>query len=227
MAENIHKGHRERTRKKFLESRFIGFAEHEKLELLLFYARPMIDTNGIAHRLINKFGSIGEVFDASPEQLMEVEGVNEATAVLIKLVPEMIKECALSRGERVPMRDHKDVCEFFRYQFIGYKNEIVKAAFIDDRLRLVRCVDITEGGPDAVHFDVRSIVAKSLKYNCTNVVLAHNHPNGDAMPSDGDIRVTVDIHNMLKTMGIRLLDHVVVAGGNAVSLKESGAFAML
>lgn len=227
MADNIHKGHRQRVRQKFIKSRFTGFADHEKLELLLFYSRPVVDTNEIAHNLLNKFGTIAKVFDASVEQLMDVEGINESSAVLIKLIPEMIKEYSISEKTGIPMKDFKEVCDFFKLQFAGEKNEKVKIAFLDDKLRLISCEDVMEGAPNKVMFNTRKLIELTYKTNCTNVILAHNHPNGDALPSDEDLRTTEHVYKLLKTIEVDLLDHVIVAGGNAVSLRENGAFALL
>jgi len=133
MAENIHKGHRQRIRQKFMKTGFTAFADHEKLELLLFYAIPMKDTNPIAHNLLNRFKSIGGVFDATYEQLMEVDGISESTAVFLKLVPEMAKEYMLSENIHVCMDSTEAVCNFFSTQFIGDVNEKIKIACVDDR----------------------------------------------------------------------------------------------
>ena len=89
MAEKevLHSGHRQRMRQRFLLSDFDGFAEHEILEVLLYYAIPRIDTNEIAHRLLHHFGSLSAVFDADPQELVKVKGVSEHTAVLLKMIP--------------------------------------------------------------------------------------------------------------------------------------------
>lgn len=84
----MHEGHRERLRKRFIENGLQGFEKHNMLELLLFYAIPRRDTNELAHRLINSFGSLSGVFNASFEELCRVEGIGENAAALIKLIPE-------------------------------------------------------------------------------------------------------------------------------------------
>lgn len=84
-----HKNHRERLRKRFFETGFKGFAPHEVLEFILFYSIPQQDTNAIAHRLIDHFGSFSAVLDADPVELMRVAGVKETSAALIKLIPAL------------------------------------------------------------------------------------------------------------------------------------------
>ena len=208
MADNVHKGHRERVRKKFIKTGFTGFADHEKLELLLFYSRPRIDTNAIAHNLIDKFKTIGGVFDADFDMLKEVDGVDEATAVLLKMIPALSKE-------------------YVKNQFLGENVENVRIACVDDKLRLVDCAVISEGTPGTVAVNIRKIVEFTYKNKCESIIIAHNHPNGDLIPSDEDIKATSDLFRTLKPVGIMLLDHIIVAGGQAISLKESGAFTLL
>lgn len=227
MAENIHKGHRERVRKKFIKTGFAGFADHEKLELLLFYSRPRIDTNTIAHNLMDKFKTIDGVFDADIDMLQEVEGINEATAVLIKMIPALSKEYFSSKSHLIPMGSYQTVCEYFKNQFLGENVEKVRIACVDDRLRLVDCEVISEGTPGTVAVNIRKIVEFTYKHKCESIIMAHNHPNGDIIPSDEDIKATADIFRTLKPVGITLLDHIIVAGGQAISLKESGAFSLL
>ena len=106
MSENIHKGHRERMRKKFIQSGFDGFTNHEILELLLFYSRPRIDTNAIAHRLIDKYKTISGVCNADIEDLKEIEGIDEASAVLIKMIPLLAKEYMNSSSNSIHMSNY-------------------------------------------------------------------------------------------------------------------------
>ncbi|MGN1481237.1 JAB domain-containing protein [Porcipelethomonas sp.] len=227
MAENIHKGHRERVRQKFIKNGFTGFLDHEKLELLLFYSRPRVDTNEIAHRLIDQFKTITGVFDADIESLKEIEGVDNSTAILLKLIPELAKEYLKPQRENLSMGSFKGVCEYFKSQFLGEKNEKIRIACINDKLKLVDCTVIAEGTPGSVSLNIRKIVEFTYKNKCESIIMAHNHPNGDLIPSDEDIKATSDIFNTLKPVGIMLLDHIIVAGGQAISLKESGAFTLL
>lgn len=222
MAENIHKDHRQRVRKKFMKSKFTGFADHEKLELLLYYAIPMKDTNPIAHRLLNKFKTIGGVFDASIEQLMEVEGIGENAAIFIKLIPEISKEYSLSKYMYVKLDTVEAVCKFFCSQFTGEANEKIKVAAVDDKLRLKCCEELAEGTTNSVCIDIKKLLLFAQKNNSENIIIAHNHPNGDHIPSNDDISLTRELHKNLKIIGINLIDHVVVAKGQATSLKSVG-----
>ncbi len=227
MADNIHKDHRKRVRNRFLKSRFNDFSEHEKLELLLYYAIPVKNTNPIAHTLLNKFRSIRGVFDATIDQLTELDGIGEQTAILIKLVPELAREYINSENVCEPLDNSDKVCNFFKKQFIGEYVEKIKAACIDDKLNLVYCDDIAEGTINSVCIDIKRLIQFVYENNCENVIIAHNHPNGDLSPSNDDIRQTVDMYKKLKTIGINLIDHVIVAQGQAISLKSVGTFNLL
>lgn len=227
MSENIHKGHRERMRKKLIQSGFDGFTNHEILELLLFYSRPRIDTNAIAHRLIDKYKTISGVCNADIEDLKEIEGIDEASAVLIKMIPLLAKEYMNSSSNSIHMSNYNTVCEYFKTQFLGETVEKIRIACLDDKLRLISGKIIAEGAPGGVGINIRRIVEFTYKNKCENVILAHNHPHGDIIPSDDDIKATAEIYNTLKPVGINLLDHIIVADGQAISLKESGAFSLL
>jgi DNA repair protein RadC len=87
--ENLHKAHRLRLKERFLQQGLDGFEDHLVLELILFYAIPRIDVNGLAHELLNRFGSLHGVLDASVDDLRKVRGVGENAALLIKLIPSL------------------------------------------------------------------------------------------------------------------------------------------
>ena len=122
MAENIHKGHRERVRQKFLKSGFESFADHEKLELLLFYSIPRKNTNELAHSLLSHFKTLSGVFDADIGALMEIDGVTESTAILLKLILSFSREYVNSGNERILLGSTKALCEYFKGLYIGEKN---------------------------------------------------------------------------------------------------------
>ena len=94
----IHDGHRERMRRRFLENDLDGFADHEALELLLYYVIPRGDVNPIAHALMDRFGSLSGVFSAPAELLVQVEGVGERTAMLLRLVPQIARKAQIGRA---------------------------------------------------------------------------------------------------------------------------------
>ena len=158
---------------------------------------------------------------------MEIKGISETSATLLKLVPAFSQEYILSKNMYTVLDNHEAVCEFFRSQFAGEINEKIKVACLDDRLRLICCDELSEGTISSVKLDIKTLVKYIYKNNSESIIIAHNHPNGELLPSDEDIRMTTEIYKKLKPIGIELIDHIIVAKGQAISLKDIGAFALL
>ncbi len=222
--DNLHTGHRHRLRQSFLNNGLSSFQPHNVLELLLFYAFPRIDTNEISHKLLNRFKTISGVFNAPYEELLKVEGMGESSAVLLKLIPQLLNVYSVDMTINEPMNSLKTVCNFFFGAYIGVKTEQLKVCCLDDNLHVVSCVTVEEGGVNTVPINVRKIVEATYRSNCSLVILAHNHPNGIALPSDKDIQATRQLMEILASVGIKLLDHVIVSPQNAISMKEAGYF---
>lgn len=222
--ENLHSGHRQRLKERFIKSGLDSFQPHEVLELLLFYTRPRMDTNAIAHRLIDKFGSISNVFDADIEEISSVEGVGDNSGILIKMIPQLSKVYGCSKVENDQLDTSKKVCQYFENLYIGSKSEQLKVACLDDNLHVVACATVIEGGLSSVPVDVRKIVEFTYRTKCEMIILAHNHPNGLAIASDNDVKSTRMLVPILKNVGIRLLDHIIVNPTNATSMYDSGYF---
>lgn len=129
MAERepaLHSGHRERMRKRFLATGFDSFADHEILEVLLYYSIPRIDTNELAHRILDHFGSLSAVFDAEPEEIVKIKGVSDNTAVLIKMIPSLMRVYLADKQDKHPTLDTPDkVGMYLAEQFVGRTNEVV------------------------------------------------------------------------------------------------------
>ena len=222
----VHDGHRERLRGRFLKNGIQSFEEHTALELLLFYARPRCNTNEIAHRLIQRFGSFSAVLDAPIEELTQVEGVGENAAVLLKLVPELGAYYMESRNESGDVLNTTEKAgAYFLPKFFGKSSEEVYLAALDDKRKLIRCSCIsTHGIVNAVSISTRKIVEEAVRSNATGVILAHNHPSGVALPSANDKLATKQVYSALRYVSVRLLDHIIVADGDFVSLADSGFF---
>ncbi len=229
MSENLHGGHRERMRRRYLEQGLEGMADHEALELLLYHAIPRSDVNPLAHRLLNRFGSLKGVLDATVEQLREVEGVGESTALLLTLVRDLQRRYliqAARKDKRPILSGGEDAGRFFLPYFHGIAEERVYVAFLDDVGRLISCRQLFEGGIDAVPVSIRKILESALQERATTLILAHNHPGGQAMPSVEDRLMTERIALALDTISLHLMDHIIVAGQEYLSMVDNGFFAV-
>ncbi len=225
----VHDGHRERLRVRFLKEGLENFEEHTALEFLLFYSRPQGDTNELAHRLIEHFGGFAAVLDAPLEDLMEVKGVGYQTAVLLKLVPEF-SSFYLDRRNAVGnvLDSTVKAGTFFLPKFVGKTSEVAYLACLDDKRKLLRCSCVAKHGiANSVAISTRKIVAEAVSANATGVILAHNHPRGVALPSPNDKLVTKQVMAALHFVNVRLVDHIVVADHDFVSMAESGHLEMI
>ncbi len=214
--QDIHAGHRARMRTRFMQHGLDSLDDHNVLELLLFYALPRRDTNLLAHRLINAFGSLAGVFDASVEALMTVEGIGETAAGLIRLIPETARRYLISKAE--PMDALTDSAAAGRYlipRFFNCQNETVYMVCLDAAMRILDCRQISQGSAGAAQVSTRQVVQNALRQNATFVILAHNHISGIAMPSQEDCRVTRQLRDALAMVEVGLADHIIVATGVA------------
>ena len=195
----------------------------EALELLLSYAIFRQDTNAAAHRLMDHFGSLHSVLEASPEELMRVEGVGENAASLISLMLPIQRMYGLSRSGDKAILDRPDkLRELCAALFTGARNEQVYVLSLDSCCRLIGSDRLLEGTPDHVSFYPRQVAAVLLRRGAVGAVLAHNHPTGDPTPSSQDLNATNTIASALAALDIRLYDHIIVAGERQLSFREEG-----
>ena len=168
----VHDGHRDRMRKRFLKEGLSGFAEHEALELLLYYAIPQGDVNPLAHALMEEFGSLMGVFSAPVERLIQIKGVKERTAVLLHLTPLIVQKARLEQAEQELVLDGRDkIGEYLLELFSQERNEAVYEICLDRKGRLLDCKRLGEGSASAVNLDVRKLVENALHSGASSVVL--------------------------------------------------------
>ncbi|MEG0768670.1 MAG: DNA repair protein RadC [Ruthenibacterium sp.] len=217
-----HDNHRKRVYARFLREGLADFEEHNALEFLLFLARARGDTNLLAHQLIERFGSIAAVLDASEEELREVKGIGETAAVTLKFIPEM---CAYYLDSKVnkkqPLNSIEAVGAFFMPKFFGKTREAFFVAALDDRRRLLRCLCISDGMANSTSVSTAKIVATAVRCHATGVILAHNHPQGITLPSSNDIACTKAVYKALNTVNIELLDHFIFADNEYLSFAQT------
>lgn len=219
----VHDGHRERLKSRFREAGANAFDDHNLLELLLFYAVPRRDTNELAHALINRFGSYSSVLEASIEELMTVDGIGESAAILIKLVPEMSKRYMhRSNSDVSAINSTSAAGKYFVSKFAYETVEVAYAMFLDTKNRIIACREISRGIVNGTNISVRAIAEQALACKATSVIIAHNHPDGVPAPSAEDELTTQKIKLALGTVGIKLADHIVVAGEQYVSFADYG-----
>ena len=218
----LHDGHRQRLIQRFLEEDLDNFEPHNVLEMLLFYAIPRKDTNELAHVLIDTFGSLKGVFDAPYEELIKVAGIGPNTAALLKLVPSLTRTYYSSDARSVILDTSEKSGEYFLPYYIGQTEEVVRLACLDAGGKVISNQILHRGSANAAEVNMRKIVNIALRNNAMGVILAHNHPGGLPLPSEEDVATTKSIREALMPMGILLMDHIIVAGQDYVSMARSG-----
>ena len=195
--ENIHQGHREKMRQRFLKSGLEGFADHEALELLLYYAIPRQDTNPIAHALMERYDSLSGVQIGRKARLADA-----------------VQSC--------PMTDVETAGAYLLERYAGETHEIVYELCLDRKGKLLACKRLNDGGASSAALDIRKVVENAILTSASTVILAHNHPSGIALPSDDDCAATTRAAQALQTIGVALADHIIVADDDFVSMAQSG-----
>lgn len=219
IIENLHKDHRKRLRDKFIADAD-SLTEHEVLELLLFYALPRVNTNNIAHRLINEFGSVAEVIAAPPKLLESVEGVGKNAAVFLSTIGLLMKKYYSPLT-----REPEEMFSFAAYKkpltdlFATFDKEVFIMIFLDENHKVKARKTITGHQKDKVKLDMRDITEAIVSYKPTYVIIAHNHLSGDPHPSEADDNATSKINMICSLNGAELVDHLIFSDDKTYSYR--------
>lgn len=222
---SVHNGHRQRMRQRFLKHGLDNFEDHELLEILLYYCVPRYDTNVIAHRLVDRFGSLFQVIDAPIHELEKVEGVGPNIAAFLSLIKATHKRLGIAKVRQNAMMETIDqYAEYLKNLFMGIHNEAAYLMCLDAKRMLIDCCLISEGSVSTVNVSTRKVVEIALNTKATTVILAHNHPGGLAIPSEDDLQTTKMLAHALYLTGVVLADHVILTENSFVSMRRSKMF---
>lgn len=226
---NPHEKHRKRLREKLYKFEET-MEDHEMLELLLFSVIPRGNTNDTAHALIKRFGSLYNVFSASVEELMSVEGIGEKAAALIYEQSGLLRRYSIEKMNApsnmvlTPKNAGRYIMNFFE----GYSNEVLILFSLNRECKIQKSIIVSKGTIDRVQAYMRDIVRIALESNAAYVILAHNHPGGEAKASENDLIFTAELERALTYINVRLIDHVIVANGDYVSIaNQFGVFELM
>jgi len=220
MDTESSQGHRERLRKKYLQTGIGALHDYEQLELLLTFVIPRKDVKPIAKNLLKTFKSFSRVFDASLEDLRGVDGIGENTAVLIKLVKD---SCGKYLEDKTLCSDvvanPTAVIDFVRMSLGGLQNETFMIIYLNVKNHVID-YETSSGTVDYAAVYPRNIIQGALRRNATAVILVHNHPSGHCDPSKEDLTLTATVKSACKTISINLLDHIIVGKSGYISMAE-------
>lgn len=219
----IHDGHRERVRQRYLNAGLDAFDDVQVLELVLFHSVSRKDTTPVARRLLEHFGNLASVLEASPQELQQVQGINTISAVLLSLFREVAKRHMRERVDPGKILDTFDSCgNYLLPFFFGERDEVVYLLCLDGKLKVLNCQMMYRGSVSKVLISARRLVETAVACGATYVVLSHNHTSGIALPSKDDEIATRRIADALNGVGIQLIDHIIVANDDFVSMAQSG-----
>lgn len=225
---NVHEGHRQRLRQRYIKEGLQSFGDHEILELMLFYSyHSRMDTNVPAHRLLNAFnGSLVSIFNASVDEIMKKGKVSEKVAVQLSMVSQLVRyyvEKSAETGEILNSARAMERRVISLFSADDRNIETFHMIILTERgsnMIYKKDVVIKRGAGDSIDFTMKEIVEIALGEKAKFVVLAHNHPGGNLRPSAADINTTERIKEYLEPLGIRVIDHIIVCENKSFSFAD-------
>ena len=213
-------GHRQRLRERFLNAGRNALADYELLELLLSYSIPRRDTKPMAKALLQKFESLFNVFQQSHEQLMGIKGIGLQTATFLQVVQACLTRSMETEVEQqTAIAGPDDIFTFIRLQLGRRFQECLYVFYLNEARHIVHHEEVATGTVDRAPVYPREIMKPALMYNATAIILVHNHPDGQPVPSEKDFQMTKRIKEIAEPLGIKLIDHMIVTKLQAYSIK--------
>ena len=222
--QHTHEGHRKRLRERAMKEGLEHFQDHEVLEYALSFVIPYKDTNPIAHRLIAYFGSLSNVLEASPEDLVKIEGMGEVSATFLSSIIKIHNKYEMDKVKNKEILDKPNDTFEFMYKLLGGKLiEEVYVVSLTPKAKVIRFDRISQGTPSEASITIRLITEIISKNKVNNIIIGHNHPKGDIHPSDEDNRFTKALVTSLILNGCNLIDHIIIGDGKEFfSYRTSG-----
>jgi DNA repair protein RadC len=223
MTDRLLKGHRQNVRDRFMTSRE-SLKDYELLEMLLFLAIPRKDTRTMAKCLMEKFGSLSAVLNADRDQLRALEGLGDATVTALQLFHEILIRTMRSTLEKktITLDKPKTVEKYCRVRLGHLVHEEILALFLNGSRKLVAEEIINSGNYSETKLYRNILITRATQNGATGIILVHNHPSGDPSPSSGDLEVTESLRDILRSVGIELIDHMIVTPSRSFSFRDVG-----
>ncbi|MBN1382978.1 MAG: DNA repair protein RadC [Deltaproteobacteria bacterium] len=215
--------HRQRLKKKYIDAGIDAFHDYESLELLLSYAIPRKDIKPLAKNLLTAFGSIKGVMDADITDLKQIRGIGLHTALLIKIVKDILKLYLKDRAKDSPqISSTSDLLNYLKIAMGGLKDEQFRVIYLDSQNKIIDIEILQEGIVNQAVVYPRKVVENALKQKASALILVHNHPSGFLKPSEADIRLTKIIKETAKMLDILIHDHIIIGENRFFSFREDG-----
>ena len=216
----LHEGHRARLKNRLMQSSLGSMAEYETLELILCLAIPRKDVKDLAKTLLKKFKSLGAVLAAEPEILMQVPGIGPAVISTFRIFYETVAQVTKEQIVNSDIMSNMDkVVEYLR-STMGYcSTEQLRILYLNNKNRLMADELHDYGTINSVSIYPREIVKKTVYHCATSLILVHNHPSGNILPSEADIKLTKLTAQALNSINAKLMDHIIISSNSHYSFR--------
>lgn len=223
-AKAIHRNHRKRVKEKFRETGLNGMHDHNILEMLLFYSIPREDTNVTAHLLLDRFGSFSSVFEATVDELTGVDGIGLESATLIRFIGDIVRYYDIAKSKETSPKcitDSETAVKVLKPYFKAINYEKFIVLYLDGKGGLISRAEFTQMSGSSVQTDFGEILKRAILLRAEGIIVAHNHPNGFAVPSYEDIKLTRELSEQCKAVNVKFCNHVIFSGNDYCLLSRS------
>jgi DNA repair protein RadC len=213
----------ERPRERLLEQGPQALADAELLAIILRTGSTGRSALDLGRDALARFGGLSGLLAARPEQLAELAGLGPAKSAQLQAVLELARRSLREEVRRdATLSSPGKVREYLSLTLAGREHEVFMALFLDAQNRLLVADELFRGTLTQTSVYPREVVKRALAVNAGAVIFAHNHPSGVAEPSRSDELLTASLKQALALVDVRVLDHLIVAGNQTVSLAERG-----
>lgn len=214
-------GHRKRMRHNYVTNGISVMEDHNILELFLSLVIPQKDVKPLAYDLMNNFGSLENVLNASVDDLMQINGIGESSAVAISLVKDINNRVNLNKNRDIKKLNNSKLSQIYVKNILsGEEHEKLIMITLDNSMSIIKMHIIVEGTVNNVKPEPKKIIECALKDNASSIIIAHNHPHGKALPSNADINFTLEVIDLMRKLDIDVNDHIIVGESDVVSMNS-------
>ncbi len=213
----------ERPREKLLLHGAAALSDAELLAIFLRTGCAGKSAVDLARELLSEFNGLRSLLEADQRSFCRARGLGSAKYAQLQAVMEMgRRHLAESLVKKTLLTGSKEVKRFLVGHLRHHQREVFAVLYLDSQHRLIAFEELFKGTVNCAHVYPREIVKAALKHNAAAIILSHNHPSGDAKPSDADRIVTQDICDALRCLDIKVLDHMIVGNTEVSSFAELG-----
>ncbi len=218
-----NEGHRQRLRNKFLKSGLEGFHDYEIIELLLTLGTPRKDCKQPARNALKKFGSLRGVLEADSQDLKGIKGIGDNNVFGLKIAQAVARRYLADRViDQDFIRSSDEVLEYLRHNLRDKEREVFMVIYLNGRNQIMGMEELFEGTLTTSAVYPREVVKRAIDHKAAALVFVHNHPSGNADPSQYDLTITKKLKEATAVIDVSVHDHLIIAGNDIYSFADHG-----